>query len=134
MKLEKGRTYYLITYADHRFTMPGVKPVVYLGKNAFIKCVEEDLGTHQFQDTVSFQRFGYVMDMTPEQKITASVTPVPESDIGIAIVTLSGAISALKESEERAREASYPMLTVSTGKWVTAMKRTWVENSDELKD
>ena len=54
MKLKLGNTYYHITYADPHLTMPGVKPIIYIGKN--ILSEEED--KEYFQDTVSFVRFG----------------------------------------------------------------------------
>jgi uncharacterized alpha/beta hydrolase family protein len=39
MKLEKGKTYYMLTYADPDKTMPDIEPLVFLGKNTFTKCL-----------------------------------------------------------------------------------------------
>ncbi len=57
-ELEIGEYYYLLTYADKDWTVPGLQPVIYVGTNV----LEEDFGsgneTYYFQDSVSFGRFG----------------------------------------------------------------------------
>ena len=107
VNLEKGRTYYFITYADPGFTMPGVMPVVYVGESE----------SHQFQDTVSYQRFGSVLDTESEYGKQACITDVPESEIGTTIVSLSGAVDVLVGAHQRAEEAGEPVLAVSKGSW-----------------
>jgi len=133
MELQKGRTYYVITFADRDFTMPGIDPVVYIGKNAFIKCLENDRDTYQFQDTVSFVRFGYVMDIDSQQKEECQVEAFDEDQLGKDITTLEGAAEMIKDANSRSKELGHPVLSIAKGKWITAQSETWVEIDDKDK-
>lgn len=59
MNFEIGRTYYAITYADPNFTMPGVEPFVFLGKNAFLEIEGDSLYTWQFQDALYTKGYAF---------------------------------------------------------------------------
>ena len=131
MKLEKGRTYYKITYADRDFTMPRVNPMVYIGKNAFVRCVENSRDTFQFQDTVSFVSYGYVMGTDSRHKEECRVEAFDEEQLGRDVTTLEGVARVVDEAISRSRKLNQPALTVAKGEWVTARSETWVEIDDE---
>ncbi len=125
MKLEKGKTYYMLTYADPNFTMPGVEPMVYVGKNAFVRCLEDERDTYQFQDTISYLRFGFVTDA--DNKEECRVEAFREEELGSSIMMLEDISKAISESLERSRQLGEPVLSVSKGKWFAAKTETWVQ-------
>ena len=131
MELEKGRTYYMITFADRNFTMPGIDPMVYIGKNAFVRCLENDRDTYQFQDTVSYVRFGYVMDMDPEKTDGCHIEAFDEDQLGRDITTLEGAAEVIRQSISKSNELGLPVLSVAKGEWTAGQSETWVVNDDE---
>jgi hypothetical protein len=52
--LVRGSTYFRLTYADPSMTMPGVRPLVYIGSNIFPDDAASAETIHYFQDAVSF--------------------------------------------------------------------------------
>ena len=125
MRLVRGRTYYKLTYSDPALTMPGVEPMVYIGKNAFLEVVGETEDTYQFQDTVSFVRFGYVTDT--DKKDECFVEPFRKEQLGTDILTLEQAHKAVGRALVKSRKLKEPRLKVSKGKWFTARVERWVE-------
>jgi hypothetical protein len=132
VKLEKGQTYYMLTYADANMTMPGVQPMIYIGKNAFYRVAGEESDTYQFQDTVSYKRLGFVMEA--KQKEECLVVPFRKQQLGTDILTLEQTHKALGRALKRSRSLKGPRLTVSKGKWVTAKVETWVEKGPGAKN
>ncbi len=129
MKLEIGRTYYILTYADSDFTMPGVEPVVYIGKNAYMRCLEDDRDTHQFQDATTYVRFGPVTG-TSETEF-CRVEAFAEEELGVSVMSLEAIAEAIAKSLVKAEKLGEPVLSVSRGKWFTASTKTWVPISAE---
>ena len=110
--LEYGQTYYQITYADPKLTMPGLKPMVYIGKNFF---GTEKQDTHYFQDTASVIVFGLVTEVT--DTTDCKVSSCTEEEIGVDILSLEEAIIEIQKAEEKAKKLGYPKLKKATGEW-----------------
>jgi hypothetical protein len=110
--LEYGKTYYQITYADPKLTMPGLKPMVYIGKNFF---GTEKENTHYFQDTVSVIVFGLVTEVT--DTTDCKVSSCTEEEIGVDILSLDEAIIEIQKAEEKAKKLGYPKLKKAEGEW-----------------
>ena len=125
MELEKGKTYYMLTYADPDFTMPGVQPMVYIGMNAYLRCLEDSRDTYQFQDTVSYVRFGSVMETG--HKDECRIEAFLDEALGTSIMSLENISDAIAKSIERSKQLGGPVLSVSKGNWVTARTQTWVQ-------
>lgn len=75
--LKIGAAYYRLTFADVDLTIPGVEPMIYIGKNIF---PDDDPASivHYFQDTVSHSWRGPVTDDAHDSKhpeIESSVFP-----------------------------------------------------------
>lgn len=110
--LEYGQTYYQISYADPKLTMPGLKPMVYLGKNLF---GTEKENTHYFQDTVSVLIFGLVTGVTDTTDCT--VSSCTEEEIGTDILSLEEAIAEIQQAAEKAKRLGHPKLKKAAGEW-----------------
>jgi hypothetical protein len=96
-----GVTYFRLTYADPAMTMPGVRPVVYIGTNIFPDDVVSAEATYYFQDTVSFQLHGSAADASCSGE--CSVFPETEADLD-AIFELPGLVHELTAAVERAKK------------------------------
>ena len=107
-----GTTYYRVTYADPYLTMPGLKPMVYLGKNLF---GNETKDTHYFQDTVSVAHYGLLKEAMDKPK--CDIYSCLEEDVGIDILSLDEAASAVSEAAEKAKKLGYPKLARAQGQW-----------------
>jgi hypothetical protein len=110
--LEYGQTYYQITFADPKLTMPGLKPMVYLGKNLF-GTEQED--THYFQDTVSVLVFGLVTEVT--DTTDCKVSSCTEEEVGTDFLSLEHAIEKIQKAAEKAKSLGYPKLKKVEGEW-----------------
>ena len=110
--LEYGTTYYQITYADPKLTMPGLKPMVYLGRNLFGNERED---THYFQDTVSVLVFGLLSEAsdTTDSKISSCT----EDELGVDVLSLEEAAQEIQRAAEKARRLGYPKLKKAEGEW-----------------
>jgi hypothetical protein len=107
-----GTTYYQVTYADPKLTMPGLKPMVYIGKNIFGNDDEESF---YFQDTVSVIVFGLLGEATETEN--CHVSSFTAEDFGISIVSLDEAAILVAEAAEKANSLGYPKLQKVTGQW-----------------
>ena len=104
--LEIGRPYWVITYADRLFTIPGLKPLIYIG----VDVLEDNDATpgpkYTFQDTVSYFRFGNAaqykgpIDLAEEGAIVHEFTERELADV----TDLPGAIQVLIEANAREQE------------------------------
>lgn len=112
MDLEYGTTYYQITYADPKLTMPGLKPMIYIGENIFRN--ESDT-LFYFQDTVSILIFG----LFGEAKNTTDchISSFFEDDLGSSIVTIDVAAKLVDTSAKRSKELGYPKLKKASDIW-----------------
>lgn len=110
--LEYGQTYYQITYADPKLTMPALKPMVYLGKN-FFGTEKED--THYFQDTISVLVFGRVTEVT--DTTDCKVSSCAEDEIGVDMLSLEEAIAEIQKAAAKAKRLGYPKLQKAEGEW-----------------
>ena len=111
-RLEYGTTYYQVTYADPKLTMPGLKPMVYIGTNIFGNEKEESF---YFQDTVSVIVFGLLGEATETEN--CHVSSFTAEDFGISIVSLDEAATLVAEAAEKAKGLGYPKLQKATGRW-----------------
>jgi hypothetical protein len=99
--LVTGSTYYRLTYADPGMTMPGVRPIVFLGTNIFPDDAASPEITYYFQDTVSFQLHGSAADPTCGGE--CNVFPEKEADLG-SVFDLPGLVHELNAALERAQK------------------------------
>ena len=115
MKLEIGTTYYHLTYADPGLSMPGIEPLVYIGKEILD---DSDPDTHQFQDTISFVRFGRLGEGRKDAEDIYTFTH-HEKEIGNSIITLEMVAEEIPKALSRFNSLDKPKLQKATGKWVT---------------
>jgi len=112
MNLEYGTTYYQITYADPKLTMPGLKPMVYIGKNLF---GTEKENTHYFQDTVSVLVFGLLSESS--DTTDCKISSCTEDEVGVDILSLEKAINEIQKAAEKAKKLGNPKLEKVNGEW-----------------
>jgi hypothetical protein len=102
--LKISSAYYRVTYADTALTIPGVKPMVYVGTNISDDDDPKD-AIYYFQDTVSHSWRGPVTDTghrSTHPEIEAAVFPHSESDVQHEVFTLAEVITKLVASRKRA--------------------------------
>ena len=112
MNLEYGTTYYQVTYADPQLTMPGLKPMVYIGENIFKN--EKEL-TYYFQDTVSVLIFGLVGEA--KNTTDCHISSFPKDEIGTCIVNIDEASKLIASSAKKYKELDCPKITKVSGEW-----------------
>jgi hypothetical protein len=102
--LERGVTYFRVTYPDPDLTMPGVEPIVFLSE------VTDDDGTHGyvFQDTESYLRLGSGLE-GEEQPEEVGLYFVSDDDIG-TISDLAEVVEEVTAAAQRAASKGYPTL------------------------
>lgn len=103
MKLEKGRTYFEIVYADPDCTMPGVRPMVYAGCDIFD---EGDESLHFFQDTASVANYGLLGDGED-----AMVFSFSDEELGSGIVEIDQLAEIMAQAYQRYLDCGKPKLT-----------------------
>lgn len=103
--LEIGATYYRVTYADPGFTMPGLKPMVYVGKNI---AGDESEDMYYFQDTISVQLSGLLGTETNTEE--CKVSTFTENEIGKNIVRLEEAFKIIGLCLDNAKKLGFPKL------------------------
>jgi hypothetical protein len=109
---EVGKTYYYLTYADPGLTMPGLNPVVYVGKNIF---GDEKEDTYYFQDTPSFTRFGIATESP--NSLECSVHSISTNKFGSSVIEQHQLPSIVNGVIERAEKLGFPKLKVCKGNW-----------------
>lgn len=102
-----GATYYELSFADRELTMPGVKPLIYIGANLLEGDEEASTVTHYFQSTVSFARFGPATAYEGDEEV--EVIPCSEDRLG-DVLTLPDLMATLSSAAERAASLGYPRL------------------------
>jgi len=107
VSLKIGNTYYRITYADPGLTMPGIKPVIYIGEN-ILEGQEEDL--HYFQDTASFIKYGIATKAQLFESINCSVISCNKSEIEISIVELEQLPEIINTCINNSKRLNHPKL------------------------
>ncbi|MEW8340410.1 MAG: hypothetical protein AB2708_11225 [Candidatus Thiodiazotropha taylori] len=125
MDLEVGRTYYMVTFADAEQTMPGIKPLIYVGENLLAE-EKQSNDSFCFQDTVSFQRFGAFTEA--EKTEDCSVQQFSRTEVGTSVVDLYRAQEVVAAAVEKYRGLGEPKLKVLKSGWVSeegANKRLW---------
>jgi hypothetical protein len=105
--LKAGCAYYRVTYADPDLTIPGVRPMIYVGPNIF---PDDDPASvvYYFQDTVSHSWRGPVTDAAYDSKhpeIEGEVLPHTEQELQREVLTLAEVIVKLAEAERRAQDS-----------------------------
>jgi hypothetical protein len=95
-----------VTYADPALTIPGVKPIIYVGSNIF---PDDDPASvvYYFQDTVSHSWRGPVTDAGYDSKhpeIEGEVLPHTEREVQREVLTLAEVIARLTEAQRRAQD------------------------------
>jgi len=99
-----GAAYYRLTFADAGRTVPGVRPMIYVGVNIFPDD-DPNAPVYYFQDTVSHALVGSVVSTERDSKranIEAEVFPYTEADLNDGIMTLEELIAALSDALRRA--------------------------------
>ena len=109
---EVGKTYYYLTYADLGFTMPGLNPVVYVGKNIF---GDEQEDKYYYQDTPSFTRFGLATESSNSSECFVQAISVNEH--GNFVIEQHHLPSIINDAIERAEKLGFPKLKVCKGNW-----------------
>lgn len=113
-----GRTYFQLTFADPGMTMPGVEPLVFIGRVE----LEEGSDAFAFQDSVSYMRFGSRLELkTDHEEIT--VYFLPTQDVG-GLMDVHGISRAVAEAAARAHSLNYPTLPVLREGWVSVPPNT----------
>ncbi len=115
MNLEYGATYYRVTYADPKCSMPGLEPIVYIGENIF---GDEKETTYYFQDTVSVLVFGRADETTDTEE--CCVSSCPSNELGTSIVDIDQASRLVTSAAEKSRAMGYPKLEKTKGEWKSA--------------
>jgi hypothetical protein len=106
--LKIGSAYFQVTFSDREFTIPGVDPMIYIGVDVIEPDPSSDLSDQPrfvFQDTVSFSRFGSLVDYKGSANLEdegAYVYSFTLADLE-GIFDLSGAVAELGKALERAR-------------------------------
>jgi predicted enzyme related to lactoylglutathione lyase len=111
--LEVGQTYYRVTHADAKQTMPGLEPLVYIGKG-------KSNGLYWFQDAVSYMRFGSRLEMKGDQPEDVDIYFMSPDSLGSDIQTLAQAVETVAASGQRAIDLGHPKLPVLREGWFTA--------------
>lgn len=105
MRLEIGRTYFQLTFADPGMTMPGVEPLVYLGDTDPV----DGKAHHIFQDTVSYSRFGSRLNMLQDHS-EVTVYFISSEEVGSAILGVQQLAQEVTAAAQRASEMGNPLL------------------------
>ena len=113
MNLEHGTTYYQVTYADLKLTMPGLTPMVYIGENIFNN--ETEL-TYYFQDTVSVLIFGLVGEA--KNTTDCRISSFPKDEIGTCIVNIDEASKLVALSAKKYKELGFPKIQKASSDWL----------------
>ena len=102
--LKVSTAYYRLTFADTNLTIPGVEPMIYIGKNVFPD--DDPTSTvYYFQDTISHSWRGPVTDAAYDEKhpeVEARVFPHTASEVQRDLLTLAEVITALIDAKKRA--------------------------------
>lgn len=112
MELEYGATYYAITYADPQLSMPGLKPMVYVGDNLF---ADDSDTTHYFQDTVSVLIYGLVSE--GNESTDFRVSSFSPDELGDSIVDIDGAAKLVANAAKKFKKLGGPKLKKASGNW-----------------
>jgi hypothetical protein len=110
-----GQTYYALTYADPDWTMPGIEPMVYLGRNIFGEASGPETQLLYFQDAVSVVISG--LATSAGFGGNAQVRPVSSSELGQSVLNLSEVVTQVSAALARATSLGNPPLRKSEGKW-----------------
>ncbi len=105
--------------------MPGLKPIVYLGRD-FFGMGEENI--HHFQDTVSVLVHGLVSEFSPTKESNSSlpdgapevnvlVSSCTEEEVGVSVLSVDEAAQKVSEAASRGRQLGFPKLRKSEGIW-----------------
>ncbi|MES9852797.1 MAG: hypothetical protein ABW170_13335 [Candidatus Thiodiazotropha sp. L084R] len=98
-ELEIGETYYMVAYADRDFTMPMIRPLVYVGKN-IVEDEKED--RFYFQDTVSYARYGIAYKTA--ESLKCEISSFQKSELGISLVEQHSLLGIVSEAIEKSNK------------------------------
>ena len=87
MKLEKGKPYYRVTYADPEFSIPDIKPRKYIGDNILEEEKNNKDIIHYFQDYSNPEMF----------------YPETSDELGSSIYTLEYVIEEITKAKQRGK-------------------------------
>jgi hypothetical protein len=99
-----GTAYYRLTFADPARTIPGVRPMIYVGVNIFPDD-DPNAPVYYFQDTVSYALLGSVASIERQSKradVETEVFPHTATDLRSGIMTLEEVIAAMTDALRRA--------------------------------
>ncbi len=95
-----GQAYYRVTYADPRYTIPGVEPMIYLGQNVFDDDSNDSV-THYFQRPSDWNAYGNVLDSPVETAQAFGILTERNRD---DILNLNQVIELMKLARTRGEE------------------------------
>ena len=107
--LKKGSAYYMLTFADRDWTIPGVEPMIYVGVNVLDSQKAEAETHYCFQDTVSFSRFGDAIQYKGPANLAdegASIHSLTARQLSTDVFTLEGVIAEMQAARTRANAKS----------------------------
>ena len=131
MKFEIGRTYYAITFADPNFTMPGIEPFVFLGKNAFMEIEGDSSDTWQFQDALSYSWEGPIWDANDQ--LRCDIRLFKEKELGESIVTLEQLRDVIEKAIKASEDHGHPKISTKKGTTITVKNDKYVQRKDTNK-
>jgi hypothetical protein len=104
--LKQGKAYYMLTFADRDWTIPGAKPMIYVGVNVLDGQKAEAEPRYCFQDTVSFSRFGDATQYKGPANLAnegAFIRSLTARQLSSDVFTLEGIIAEMHAAEARTR-------------------------------
>ena len=105
--LAPGSTYYRLTFADPDMTMPGLEPLVYIGKHD-----SDGSMLHTFQDTISYTWVGrYPGPFKPDQDMEVCLYPMQEDEAAL-MLSLAEVVAKVGEMFSLAERLGFPVLKV----------------------
>ena len=101
-----GTTYFRVTFADRDLTMPGIEPMVFIGRGEF----SDSKPFLAFQDTVSYVQYGSRLEPGAEDREDQDVFLLSPDEIGNAVLDLAGVLAQVQLAHSRAVELEFPQL------------------------
>jgi hypothetical protein len=100
-----GHTYYRLTFADRDMTMPGVEPLVYIGRHD-----SDGEMLHAFQDTMSYTWVGrFPGPFEPDQNMEVSLHLMKDEEAE-TMLSFSEMVAEINKLAARAERLGFPEL------------------------
>lgn len=103
--LKQGQAYYMLTFADRDWTIPGVEPMIYVGIDVLDSHKAGEDSHYCFQDTASYSRFGDAARYRGPANLAgegAFIRSLSARQLGSDVFTLEGIIAEMHAAMARA--------------------------------